>query len=47
MENNYRKLMEEIVVPEELEDRVLCAARRQRAAQTGQTGPKRFVDRNR
>ena len=29
--NDYRKLMEEISVPEELEDRVLCAARRQRA----------------
>ena len=29
--NDYRKLMEDILVPEELEDRVLCAARRQRA----------------
>lgn len=29
--NDYRMLMEEISVPEELEDRVLCAARRQRA----------------
>ena len=35
MENNYRKLMEDISVPGELETRVLCAARRQRAEQTG------------
>ena len=35
MENNYRKLMEEIVVPEGLEDRVLYAARRQKAEQVG------------
>ena len=38
--NDYRKLMEEISVPEELEDRVLCAARRQRAEQAG---PKHLV----
>ena len=43
MMNDYRKLMEEISVPEELEDRVLCAARRQRAAQAG---PKRLARRN-
>ena len=41
--NNYRKLMEEISVPEELEDRVLWAARRQRAEQAG---PKRLAKRN-
>lgn len=41
--NDYRKLMENIPVPEELEDRVLCAARRQSAEQTG---PKRLVKRN-
>ena len=40
MKNNYRKLMEGIAVPEELEDRVLCAARRQRAEQAG---PKHLV----
>ena len=42
MMNDYRKLMEEISVPEELEDRVLCAARRQRAEQAG---PKRLEKR--
>ena len=31
MENNYRKLVEEISVPKELENRVLRAAQRQRA----------------
>ena len=41
--NNYRKLMEEISVPEELETKVLCAARRQRAEQAG---PKRLAKRN-
>lgn len=35
MENNYRKLMEDISVPEELETKVLWAARRQRAEQSG------------
>ena len=38
--NDYQKLMENIPVPEELEDRVLCAARRQRAEQAG---PKHLV----
>ena len=38
--NDYRKLMEDISVPEELEDRVLCAARRQRAEQAE---PKRLA----
>ena len=38
--NDYRKLMENIPVPEELEDRVLCAARLQRAEQAG---PKHLV----
>ena len=33
MMNDYRKLMENISVPEELETRVLCAARRQRGEQ--------------
>ena len=33
--NDYRKLMEEISVPEELETKVLDAARRQRAEQAG------------
>ena len=41
--NDYRKLMERVHAPEELEDRVLCAARRQRAAQAG---PKRLARRN-
>ena len=40
MENNYRKLMEDISVPEELGDRVLRAAQRQR---TEQAGPKRLA----
>ena len=38
--NNYRKLMEDISVPEELETKVLWAARRQREAQAG---PKHLV----
>ena len=38
--NDYQKLMENIPVPEKLEDRVLCAARRQRAEQAG---PKHLV----
>lgn len=33
--NDYQKLMERVHAPEELEDRVLCAARRQRAEQAG------------
>ncbi len=41
--NNYCKLMEEISVPEELETKVLCAARRQRVEQAG---PKRLAKRN-
>lgn len=38
--NDYRKLMEDISVPEELETKVLWAARRQREAQAG---PKHLV----
>ena len=38
--NNYRKLMEDISVPEELETKVLWAARRQRETQAG---PKHLV----
>ena len=33
MMNDYRKLMENISVPEELETKILCAARRQRGEQ--------------
>ena len=40
--NDYQKLMERVHAPEELEDRVLCAARRQRAEQAG---PKRLEKR--
>ena len=43
MENNYRKLMETIPVPEGLEEKVLRAARQQRAEQTD---PKRLMKRN-
>ena len=41
--NNYRKLMEEISVPEELETKVLCAAQQRRAEQAGS---KRLAKRN-
>ena len=45
--NEYEKLMERVHAPEELEDRVLCAARRQRAEQREkQTGPRRLAKRN-
>ena len=40
MENNYRKLMEDIPVPGELETRVLRAAQR-----VEQAGPKRLAKR--
>lgn len=44
MENKYRNLMKDIHVPAELNDRVLCAARRQNTARTAeQTGPKRLA----
>ncbi|WP_298031497.1 M23 family metallopeptidase [uncultured Dysosmobacter sp.] len=44
MENKYQKLMKDIRVPEELNDRVLCAARRQARDSAGeQTGPKRLT----
>ena len=43
MMNDYRKLMEDIAVPKELETKVLDAARRQRAEQAG---PKRLAKRN-
>ena len=43
MKNNYRKLMEDISVPGELETRVLWAAQQRRAEQAG---PKRLAKRN-
>lgn len=39
MKNAYQKLMENVHAPEELSDRVVCAARRR---ETAQTGPKRL-----
>ena len=43
MMNDYRKLMEDISVPKELETKVLCAARQQN---TEQAAPKRLPKRN-
>lgn len=45
--NDYQKLMERVHAPEELETKVLCAARRQAAEQPErQTGPRHLAKRN-